>query len=200
MFLASKTHERTRDRALRLLDDSLRRLGTGWLDLWQMHDLRDLDELDVMFGKGGALEAALRAKAEGRVRHIGLTGHHDPRVLVEAMSRFAFDNVLVAINPADGRHAPFVPTVVAEARRQGMGVVGMKALAAGRLLDEARPEELLRYTATLADTVVVGCASVREVRQNLAVAHAFAPMSDAERRALEARVALNAEAYDTFKA
>ena len=143
VFLASKTHERTRDRALRLLDDSLRRLDTDWLDLWQMHDLRDLDELDVMFGKGGALEAALRAKAEGRVRHIGLTGHHDPRVLIEAMSRFAFDNVLVAINPADGRHAPFVPTVVAEARRQGMGVVGMKALAAGRLLDEASPEGLL---------------------------------------------------------
>jgi aryl-alcohol dehydrogenase-like predicted oxidoreductase len=200
VFLASKTHERTRDRALRLLDDSLRRLGTEWLDLWQMHDLRELDELDVMCGKGGALEAALRAKAEGRVRHIGLTGHHAPRVLLEAMSRFPFDNVLVAINPADGRHAPFVPTVVAEARRQGMGVVGMKALAAGRLLVEARPEELLRYTATLADTVIVGCSSVGEVRQNLAVAQAFAPMTEAERNALEARLAPNAASYDTFKA
>jgi predicted aldo/keto reductase-like oxidoreductase len=108
--------------------------------------------------------------------------------------------VLVAINPADGRHAPFVPTVVAEARRQGMGVVGMKALAAGRLLDEARPEELLRYTATLADTVLVGCSSVREVRQNLAVAQGFTPMTDAELRALEARIAPHADAYDTFKA
>jgi aryl-alcohol dehydrogenase-like predicted oxidoreductase len=200
VFLASKTHERTRDRALRLLDDSLRRLGTEWLDLWQMHDLRDLVELDVMFGKGGALEAALHAQAEGRVRHIGLTGHHDPRILLEAMARFAFDNVLVAINPADARHAPFVPTVVAEARRQGMGVVGMKALAAGRLLDEAHPEELLRYTATLADTVIVGCSSVYEVRENLAVARDFAPMSDAEMRALEGRISPNAASYDTFKA
>jgi aryl-alcohol dehydrogenase-like predicted oxidoreductase len=200
VFLASKTHERTSDRALRLLDDSLRRLGTEWLDLWQMHDLRDLAELDVMFGKGGSLEAALRAQAEGRVRHIGLTGHHDPRILLEAMARFGFDNVLVAINPADARHAPFVPTVVAEARRQGMGVVGMKALAAGRLLDEARPEELLRYTATLADTVIVGCSSAHEVRENLAVTRDFAPMSDAEMRALEARIAPNAASYDTFKA
>jgi hypothetical protein len=81
-----------------------------------------------------------------------------------------------------------------------MGVVGMKALAAGRLLDEARPEELLRYTATLADTVIVGCSSVAEVRQNLVVAQSFAPMSDAERQALEARIAPNADAYDTFKA
>jgi aryl-alcohol dehydrogenase-like predicted oxidoreductase len=200
VFLASKTHERTRDRALRLLDDSLRRLGTEWLDLWQMHDLRDFDELDVLFGRGGALEAALRARDEGRVRHIGLTGHHDPRVLLEAMSRFAFDSVLVAINPADGRHSPFVPTVVAEARRQGMGVVGMKALAAGRLLDDARPEELLRYTATIADTVIVGCSSAAEVQQNLAVARGFTPMSDAEARALEGRVAPRAEWYDYFKA
>jgi aryl-alcohol dehydrogenase-like predicted oxidoreductase len=200
VFLASKTHERTRDRALRLLDDSLRRLGTDWLDLWQMHDLRDFDELDVLFGKGGALEAALEAKAAGRVRHVGLTGHHDPRVLQEAMSRYAFDSVLVAINPADARHDPFVPTVVAEARRQGMGVVGMKALAAGRLLDDARPEELLRYTATLADTVIVGCSSVREVQQNLAVAQAFVPMPAAEQSALERRVAPHAEWYDYFKA
>jgi aryl-alcohol dehydrogenase-like predicted oxidoreductase len=200
VFLASKTHERTRDGALRLLDDSLRRLGTTWLDLWQMHDLRSRAELDVMFGKGGALQAAFEAKADGRVRHIGLTGHHDPRVLLEAMSRFAFDSVLVAINPADGRHSPFVPTVVAEARRQGMGVVGMKALAAGRLLDVARPEELLRYTASIADTVVVGCSSLEEVRQNLAVATTFTPLSDGERQALEARVAPRARTYDYFKA
>jgi hypothetical protein len=68
------------------------------------------------------------------------------------------------------------------------------------LLDEARPEELLRYTATLADTVIVGCSSVREVRENLAVARDFAPMSDAAMRALEARIAPHAASYDTFKA
>jgi aryl-alcohol dehydrogenase-like predicted oxidoreductase len=200
VFLASKTHERTRDRALRLLDDSLRRLATDWLDLWQMHDLRELDELDVLFGKGGAIEAAAQAKADGRIRHIGLTGHHDPRVLLEAMSRFAFDSVLVAVNPADPRRSPFVPTVVAEARRQGMGVVGMKVMAAGRLLKDAQPEELIRYTATLTDTAIIGCSSVREVQQNLAAARAFTPMAEPERRALEQRVAPRADWYDYFKA
>ncbi len=199
VFLASKTHERTRDRALSLLDDSLRRLGTTWLDLWQMHDLREPEELDVLFGRGGALEAALAAQADGRVRFIGLTGHHDPDVLLEAMRRFAFDSVLVAINPADPRRRPFVPTVVAEARRRGMGVVGMKVMAAGQLLDEARPEELIRYGASLADTVVIGCSSVAEVRENLAAAQAFARMGAADRAALEARVAPRAEAYDFFK-
>ena len=198
VFLASKTHERTRDRALRLLDDSLRRLGTDRLDLWQMHDLRDMHDIDVICGRGGALEAAAAAKADGRVRFIGLTGHHDPRVLVEAMRRFPFDSVLVAINPADPRAQPFIPSVVAEARARGMGVVGMKALAAGRLVREVPAAELLRYAAAHADTVIVGCSSVEEVRANLAAA-TLAPMSVAEQHALEARIAPRADLYDTFK-
>jgi aryl-alcohol dehydrogenase-like predicted oxidoreductase len=199
VFLASKTHERRRDRALRLLDDSLARLGTDRLDLWQIHDLREMDDVDAITAKGGALEAALAAKADGRVRFIGLTGHHDPAVLVEAMRRFPFDSVLVAINPADPRYRPFIPTVVAEARRRGMGVVGMKALAAGALLRDGSAAELLRYTASHADTVIVGCSSVAEVRDNLAVARDFVPMPEIEQRALERRVAARADHYDYFK-
>jgi aryl-alcohol dehydrogenase-like predicted oxidoreductase len=199
IFLASKTHERTRDRALRLLDDSLRRLGTEWLDLWQMHDLRDRDELEVLFGKGGALEAGLAAKEQGRVRFLGITGHHDPEILLEAMRRFPFDNVLVAVNPADPRRRPFVPTVVAEARRQGMGVVGMKVLAAGALTREAPAGDLIRYAATLTDTVIIGCSTPAEVRENLAAAQSFVPMTPAEMRALERRVAPRADRYDYFK-
>jgi len=199
VFLASKTHERARDRALRLLDDSLRRLGTDRLDLWQMHDLREMDEVDALCGKGGALEAAALAQRDGRVRFIGLTGHHDPRVLLEAMRRFPFDSVLVSINPADPRYRPFLPTVVADARSRGMGIVGMKVLAAGRLLREAPVPDLIRYAATAADTVIIGCSSVAEVRANLAVNDDFAPMGKDERRALEQKVQARAEAYDYFK-
>ncbi len=199
VLLASKCHERTRDRALRLLDDSLRRLGTDHLDTWQMHDLREMDELDVLCSKGGALEAALEAKADGRIRFIGVTGHHDPDVLIEAMRRFPFDTILVAINPADRRYRPFIPTVVAEARTRKMGVIGMKALAAGRMVEAAPSGELLRYAATHADTVVVGCSTVDEVRANLAVTDAFLPMTDAEQRGLEERVAPRASTYDYFK-
>jgi aryl-alcohol dehydrogenase-like predicted oxidoreductase len=199
VFLASKTHERKRDGALRLLDDSLRRLGTDRIDLWQMHDLRTARELEVLFGPDGAVHAARQAQADGRIRFIGLTGHHDPDVLVEAMRRFSFDSVLLPVNPADPRHRPFTPTVLAEARRQGMGIVGMKVMAAGPLLDEARPDELIRYAASLADTVIIGCSTIAEVRQNLAVARGFVPMSEAERRALEQRIAPHAADYDTFK-
>ena len=199
VFLASKTHERTRDRALRLLDDSLRRLATDRLDLWQMHDLRDRREVDVMCGKGGALEAAAEARRDGRVHFVGLTGHHDPDILLEAMRRYPFDSVLVSINAADARYRPFLPTVVAEARRQGIGVVGMKVLAVGRLVREAPAADLIRYGAAHADTVIVGCSSVDEVRANFAVNAAFVPMENDERRALEQKIEARADLYDTFK-
>ncbi len=203
VFLASKTHVRTRDGALRLLDDSLRRLGTDRLDLWQLHDLRSAEDLDQIFGKGGAIEAVERAKSEGRVRFVGITGHHDPAILVEAMRRYPVDTVLCAINPADPRKLPFVTSVVPEARKRGMGIIGMKVMGQGRLLADgvATHTELLRYAASHADTCIVGCSSVAEVRQNMAAARAAAPpMNDDERAALEARVAPRASRYDYFKA
>jgi predicted aldo/keto reductase-like oxidoreductase len=202
VFLASKTHARDRDGALRLLDGSLRKLGTDHLDLWQLHDLREPEELDQIFGKGGAIEAGEPARADGRIRFVGITGHHDPAILVEAMRRYPVDTVLCAINPADPRRLPFVTTVVAEARRRGVGVIGMKVMAAGQLLRDraATAEELIRYAATWADTVIIGCSSIAEVRANLAAGRRFRPMSDDEQRALEARIAPAADRYDTFKA
>lgn len=202
VFLASKTHERSRDGALRLLDDSLRRLGTDHLDLWQLHDLREMEELDQIFGKGGAIEAVEQAKADGRVRFVGITGHHDPAILVEAMRRYPVDTVLVAINPADPARLPFLTTVVPEARRRGVGIIGMKVLAAGLLLQDrvATAHELIRYAASYADTVIIGCSSIAEVQENLAARALALPMSEDERAALEARVARRAARYAYFKA
>src|SRR5262249_28374137 len=138
VFLACKTHDRTRDGSLRLLDDSLRRLTTDHLDLWQLHDLRTAEDLQRIFARGGAMEALLRAREDRRVRFLGITGHHDPAILLEAMRRFAFDTVLVALNAADVHRLPFLATVLPEARRQQMGVIAMKVCAQGRLLGRGR--------------------------------------------------------------
>jgi aryl-alcohol dehydrogenase-like predicted oxidoreductase len=202
LTLASKTHARDRDGALRLLDDSLRRLGTSYLDIWQLHDLREAEELDEIFGKGGAIEAVEKAKADGRVRFAGITGHHDPAILVEAMRRYPFDTVLCAMNPADPRRMPFLQTVVPDARKRGMGVIGMKVMAAGRLLRDqaATPEELIRYAASFADTVIIGCSSIAEVQENLEAGRRAAPMAADARLELEKRIAKNAARYDSFKA
>ncbi len=202
VILASKTHERDYSGALRLLDSTLKRIGTDHLDIWQMHDLRSQEDLDEIFSKNGAISAAEKAKADGRVRFIGLTGHHDPAILVEAMRRYPFDTVLCAINPSDPRRLPFLSTVVAEAKQRGVGIVGMKVLSAGRLVKEraATPEELIRYASSFADTVIIGCSSIEEVRENLRIGRTLEPMPENARLALETRIAPMADRYDYYKA
>jgi aryl-alcohol dehydrogenase-like predicted oxidoreductase len=201
IFLASKTHDRSRDGSLRLLDDSLRRLRTDHLDLWQLHDLRTLDDLRRIFSKDGALQAMLQARGEGRVRFLGLTGHHDPAILLEAMRRFAFDTVLVALNPADGHRLPFIPTVLVEAHRQGMGVIAMKTLAAGRLLSVMRAAEALGYAWSLpgVSLAIVGCSSPEEVDENVLAARGFQAFDEHQLRQLEKRTAGQPRDYAYFK-
>lgn len=201
IFLASKTHDRTRDGSLRLLDESLRRLRTDHLDLWQLHDLRTLADLDRIFGKGGALEALVHARALGRVRYLGITGHHDPAILLEAMRRFLFDTVLVALNAADKHRLPFIPTVLAEAQRKGMGVIAMKTLAAGRLARVMSSAEALGYAWSLpgVSLAIVGCSTPGEVDENARAAREFTQLTEQQLRALEERIRPRAADYSYFK-
>ncbi|MCI0461178.1 MAG: aldo/keto reductase [Gemmataceae bacterium] len=202
IFLASKTHDRSRDGSLRLLDDSLSRLRTDHLDLWQLHDLRTEDDLARIFGKGGALEALREAREQGLVSHLGLTGHHDPAILLQALSRFPFDTVLVALNSADVHRLSFMP-VLQEARRQGMGVIGMKVCAAGRLLGQGglTMAEAMGYVLSLpgVTNVVVGCWTPEEVDDNARIAQTFTPLSEARRRELEERTRAGAALFGYYK-
>jgi predicted aldo/keto reductase-like oxidoreductase len=203
VFLASKTHERSRDASLRLLEDSLRRLRTDHLDLWQLHDLRTRDDLERIFARGGAIEALVEARADGRVRHLGLTGHHDPAILVEAMRRFDFDTLLVALNAADTHRLPFASTALAEAARRGMGVIAMKVAAQGALLGPGglAMDEAMGYALSLTGVThaIVGCANASEVDDNARIAREFAPFDAARMRALEARTRTRARDYGYFK-
>jgi aryl-alcohol dehydrogenase-like predicted oxidoreductase len=201
LFLASKTHDRTRDGSLRLLDDSLRRLRIDHLDLWQLHDLRTAEDLDRIFARGGALEALLQAREEGRVRFLGLTGHHDPDVLGEAMRRFAFDTVLVALNAADVHRRSFVQSVLPEAVRQGMAVIGMKVCAQGRLLGKLTMAEALGYVLSLPGVshAIIGCRTPTEVDDNARIIREFTPLDEAQRRELEARTRAEAAAFTYYQ-
>lgn len=203
IFLASKTSDRTRDGSLRLLEDSLRRLRTDHLDLWQLHDLRTRADLDRIFGKGGALEALVQARAEGRVRYLGLTGHQDPAILLEGMRRFDFDTVLVALNAADIHRLSFIESVLPEARRRGMGVIGMKVAAQGALLGPGglSMPEAMGYVLSLkgVSTVVVGCKTPTEVDANAAIVRQFQPFTAEALHNLEARTRAKAAAYTYYK-
>jgi aryl-alcohol dehydrogenase-like predicted oxidoreductase len=203
VFLASKTHERTRDGSLRLLDESLRRLRTDRLDLWQLHDLRTPGDLDRIFAKGGALEALLKARDEGRVRFLGITGHHDPDILLEAMRRFDFDTVLVAVNAADRHRLSFIETVLPEAEKRQMGVIAMKAYSQGALLGPSglTADEALGYALSLpgVSTAIIGCSTPAEVEQNADIARRFAPFDDQKMQELEQAVAPGAMTYTEYK-
>jgi predicted aldo/keto reductase-like oxidoreductase len=203
VFLASKTHERTRDGSLRLLDDSLRRLRTDHLDLWQLHDLRTMQDVQRIFARGGAIEALVQARAEGRVRFLGITGHHDPAVLLEMMRRFDFDTVLVALNAADVHRLSFIATVLPEAARRGMGIIGMKVLSQGALLGRGTltAEEAISYVLSLPGVshVIIGCKTPAEVDDNARIVRRFVPLDDQRQRALEARTRPEASTFAYYK-
>ena len=203
VFLASKTHERSRDGSLRLLEDSLKRLRTDHLDLWQLHDLTEFDELDAIFSKGGAIHALEEAKRDGRVRFLGVTGHYDPAVLVEAIQRYPFDTVLLALNAADRARSSFIERVLPVATERGLGIIGMKVLAKGRLLRSngiATVGEALRYVLSLpVSTAIVGFQTIRELEEAVEVARAFEPLSPADMARLESLAEPYAEEAGWFK-
>jgi len=190
LFLASKTADRTLDGSRRVLDQSLRRLRTDRLDLWQLHDLRTMSELDAIFSKRGAIHALTAAREEGLVRFLGLTGHHDPEVLLEAMRRFDFDALLVALNAADVHRRSFARLVLPEAARRGMGVIAMKVFGGGRLAEPGGPcslDEAFGYALSLegVSCAVIGCSTPGEVEANAALARRFAPIPDEGLRRIE---------------
>jgi aryl-alcohol dehydrogenase-like predicted oxidoreductase len=205
VFLASKTHDRTRDGSLRLLDESLERARTDHLDLWQLHDLRTSRDLQMIFGPGGALEALIEAREGGRVKHLGLTGHHDPAILLEAMRRFDFDTVLIALNAADTHRLSFARTVLPEATRRGMGVIGMKVYAAGVLLrggpNSLTSAEAMSYVLSLpgVSTVIIGCSSPHEVDENAHNARIFQQLDEPKIRELEEKTQSRAAVFTSYK-
>ncbi len=205
VFLASKTHDRTRDGSLRLLDESLERSRTDHLDLWQLHDLRTTADLQAIFGRNGALQALTQAREEGRVRFLGLTGHHDPEILLEAMRRFDFDTVLVALNGADVHRMSFARTVLPEAAWRGMGVIGMKVYAAGVLVRDGSPPlipaEAMGYVLSLAgvSTVIIGCSTTAEVDENAQTARLFQPFDEPAMRAVEEKTRSHFGFFTSYK-
>jgi predicted aldo/keto reductase-like oxidoreductase len=198
VFLATKTHDRTRDGSKRLLAESLESLQTDHLDLWQIHNLSRMDQVDQIFAKGGAMEAMIEAREQKIVRHIGVTGHADPAVLIEAIRRFEFDTILLALNAADAYHRPFETKLLPLAVEKQMGIIGMKIPARGRLVAPGKTEkgdaripmrEAMHYVLSLpVSTVIVGCDSIAQVEENVAIARAFTPMSDEQRLALSRSV------------
>jgi aryl-alcohol dehydrogenase-like predicted oxidoreductase len=187
VFLMTKvcTHGRDKDLALRMLEQSLRRLQTDYLDLWQVHGVSFENDPDLFIRPGGAAEALAQAKKEGKVRFVGFTGHKDPAIHMKMLATgFAFDSVQMPLNPFDAQFRSFEQQVLPELNRRGIAALGMKPLQGhgdAILKGAITAEEALRYAMSLpVATTITGIDKPEVLRQNLKIAQTFQPMSASE--------------------
>ncbi len=202
VVLMSKTFDlgaRSAEGARRHLDGSLARLRTDYLDLWQLHSVRNVEDVDRAFQPGGAMEFILRAREQGVVRYVGVTGHAEPAANLRAIEYFdrglRFDAMQFPLNPIDYHQRSFQRQLLPELERRNIGIIAMKTSAQARLVREriCSIDECLRYVWSLpVDVAVVGMERPERVRQNAQLARAFAPMSDGELDELRARIAADA--------
>jgi len=200
------THGRDRRVALQQLDESLRRLRTDHLDLWQVHECVYDDDPSLHFAPGGVIEALDEARRKGKVRFVGFTGHKDPAIHLDMLGRgYPFDTAQMPLNCFDASFRSFERRVLPEVQKQGIAAIGMKSLSGGGYAVRAgviTAAEALRYAMSLSvASVVTGVDSVEVLRQNLAIARGFTPMTADEMDVLRARVAASAAdgRYELYK-
>ncbi len=206
IFLASKTDKRDRDGAWKQLERSLKRLNTDHLDLWQLHHVSYQEELDTIFSKDGAAKALEEAKAQKLVRFVGITGHHEPDIIVEGLRRYPFDTTLICINAADKHHPrPFIPTVLPVAREKNIGVIAMKIPAYGRLFKPGVLDgmhQAMGYTLSQPGVhcCVIAAETVAQLESNVEVARAFQPLTETALKEIEQRTVASWEDNTFFRA
>jgi aryl-alcohol dehydrogenase-like predicted oxidoreductase len=180
MWIATKTISRTAKDSRLQLEESLRRLQTDYIDEWRLHNIWSLDELDKVTAPGRPLEAAIRARDEGLVRYISISGHSNPRVQIEALNRFPFDSVLCALSALDHFILSFAEEFLPVANARGVAIIGMKVMGLGVLAPFYG--KALRYTLGLPiSTAIVGMETMEQLEKNLLVAENFKPLTDEER-------------------
>jgi aryl-alcohol dehydrogenase-like predicted oxidoreductase len=188
IFQTSKSASRDNEEARADLAHSLTNMGLYYLDLWQIHDIRTGEDIDRIEGPGGALEAFIEAKETGLSRYIGVTGHHNPRILEHAVKSWPVDAVLMPVNPVEAAIGGFLDSVLSAALDRGLAIIGMKVLGASHYIHQEAgitPELLIRFALSKGiTTAIVGCSSPLEVQTLAQVGRDFEPMSLEEQKQL----------------
>ena len=181
IFMTTKSGLRTRAGAEGDLEKSLRAMKTDYVDLWQIHMVNTLEEVEQIFAPGGAMEAFEAAKKAGKCRFIGFTGHHDPMVHLEMLKRYEkFDSVLMPLNPADPAYVSFEKQVLPVAVERGMGIQGMKSTANSKLLHTIPIRDCLTYVLSLPiSCLAVGCTTIGQIEDDVRIVQAFKPLDEA---------------------
>jgi aryl-alcohol dehydrogenase-like predicted oxidoreductase len=188
IFQTSKSAMRRKDAASQELDLTLRTMAIDALDLWQIHDVRTVEDLETLAGPGGALEAFVQAKAAGKTRFIGVTGHHDPAILTRAVREWPVDAVLLPVNPVESALGGFLDSTLPEAQAKGLAVIAMKVLGAAHYLSPdagITAEILLRFALSQpVTTAIVGCSTADQVRTLARVGAQLEPLSAQDQEAI----------------
>jgi predicted aldo/keto reductase-like oxidoreductase len=207
-FLCTKTRKRSRDNALRDIEQSLKLMKTDHLDLWLLHNIGIPEEVNAVFAKGGAMEAFTEMREQKVVRYLGVTAHYLPEPIIDIINRFPFDACVLALNAAD-THNPhsFTQRLLPLALEKQMGIIGMKIASRGRILSSWTPppvEEQQRswegvatrpgtlnirdatnYVLSLpVSTFIIGCDNIAQVEENVRIAREFTPLSQAQMAAI----------------
>ncbi|MFN7937291.1 MAG: aldo/keto reductase [Bryobacteraceae bacterium] len=191
VFITSKSAGRTRADANADLEKSLRALKTDYLDLWQMHAVSEMSEVDQIFAPGGAIEAFEAAKKAGKARFIGFTGHRDPHVHAEMLRRYdKYDTILMPLHAADPTYLSFEKIVLPTAVERGMGIQGMKNFGNAKLLSMLSARDCLRYVLSLPiHCTAIGCTTIGQLEDDIRIAREFRPFSGEEMAAVRRKVA-----------
>lgn len=184
VLLMSKAENRTKDGAMAQLENTLKRMKTDYIDLWQCHEVVRHDEVDKIFGPGGSLEAFVLAKKQGKVRHIGFTGHGDPSVHLRLLEGFdGWETVQHPVNLVDPHYLSFTYNVLPRVKQKGLGMIAMKSNAMGGISKNkiAGIEECLRFCLSQEpDTIVSGPTTLEQMEQNITIVKAWQKYSPQE--------------------
>ncbi|ACB53675.1 hypothetical protein cce_4327 [Crocosphaera subtropica ATCC 51142] len=186
VLIATKTDKRDYDGAWRELERSLQRLQTDYIDVWQLHHVSFPEELEQIFGKNGAAKAIEEAKAQKIIRFSGISGHHEPDVIANALQQYPFDMTLISLNAADVHHPrPFSKTVLPVAKEKNVGVVAMKVPAYGRLLKPgalSSMDQAMGYVLSLGGvhSCIIAAESIQQLQGNVQVASQFQPLNPSQ--------------------
>src|ERR1700754_3348670 len=182
VFLMTKIDGRTKQDAAKQLDESLKRMQVDHIDLVQHHEILRYEDPHRIFDDEGANAALIEARDAGKIRFIGFTGHKDPHIhlyMLEVAKEngFEFDTVQMPLNVMDAHYRSFEKMVLPELVKQDIGVLAMKTMANGTILESktVTPIECLHYAMTLpASVVITGCESMENLEQALTAARTFA--------------------------
>lgn len=189
LFITTKSVKRTRKEAEDELHLSLKRLKTDYVDLWQMHALNEKEEVQQIFGSGGAVEAFEAAQKAGKCRFIGFTGHHDPYVHLEMLKAYdKYDTILMPLHAADPSYLSFEKLVLPLAVERGMGIQGMKNFANAKLLQTLSAKDCLTYVLSLPiHCTAIGCTTIGQLEDDVRIAQQFKPLSGEQMTSLRER-------------